>query len=378
MPSEAKHLGMRNADEILRFAQDDPQHPIRRRTAMADKTDRRCFLARGVLGAVGAGAVLGSVEERTLQAALADGAARPSQGEPAQPVTDIPPGSLPLGKIGGVALSRLFIGGNLIGGWAHSRDLMYGSRLFQKYNTEAKVFETLDLALACGVNTIQLDPACWGPVTKYNQSRQTKIQTMVCVPLASDKNEMNDAIRRQIDLGATFVYSHGGVTDTHMMNGGGVDAIGQMLDLIKAQGVPAGVGGHSLNMPIECEKAKLPVDYYVKTFHGDRYWSATPVAGREEYDWMRINPDHDKNHDNMWCNNPEETAAFMEKVEKPWVAFKVMAAGAIPPRVAFRDAYRNGADFIIAGMFDFQIEEDVKIAIDDVRRTRKRKRPWHG
>jgi aspartate aminotransferase len=32
---------------------------------------------------------------------------------------------LTCGKIGNVALSRLLIGGNLIGGWAHSRDLMY-------------------------------------------------------------------------------------------------------------------------------------------------------------------------------------------------------------------------------------------------------------
>ena len=54
----------------------------------------------------------------------------------------------------------------------------------------------------------------------------------------------------------------------------------------------------------------------------------------------------------------------METVEKPWVAFKVMAAGAITPRMAFPYAYRNGADFVIAGMFDFQVETDVKIAIE--------------
>ncbi len=94
---------------------------------------------------------------------------------------DIPWGSLPCGKIRNVSVSRLLIGGNLIGGWAHSRDLMYASKLFTSYNTEAKVFETLELAQACGVNTIQLDPACWGPVTKYNRSHNPKIQTMVCV-----------------------------------------------------------------------------------------------------------------------------------------------------------------------------------------------------
>jgi hypothetical protein len=345
---------------------------------MAEKTDRRCFLARGVLGAAGVGAAsYMSVEENTLKAAVEDGTAQ--QGQSTPPKTDIPPGSLPCGKIGGVSVSRLLMGGNLIGGWAHSRDLMYASQLFTSYNTEAKIFETLELGQACGINTIQVDPKYTDTVAKYNQGRSTPIQTMVCIPLVENKTEMSDHIKRQIDLGATLLYSHGGTTDSFMMKGGNIDAIGQMIDLIKAQGVPAGVGGHSLNMPIACEKNKFDLDFYVKTFHMDRYWSATPEEGRKEYDWMqRASSDHDANNDNMWCNNPEETAAFMETVEKPWVAFKVMAAGAIMPQMAFRYAYRNGADFVIAGMFDFQVEADVKIALETLPKTSDRKRPWHG
>ncbi len=342
---------------------------------MTDKIDRRCFLARGVVGAAAVGAVHASIEEKTLQAAIDDGTATAAPA--AKPLTDIPPGSLPCGKIGNVTLSRLFIGGNLIGGWAHSRDLMYASKLFTSYNTEAKVFETLELAQACGINTIQLDPQCWPVITKYNQTHSTPIQTMVCVPLVADKTEMSDTITKQIDLGATLVYSHGGVTDTFMMNGGSMDVIAQMVELIKSQGVPAGVGGHSLNMPVACERDKVNPDFYVKTFHLDRYWSATPTDHRKEYDWMRGNAsDHNANFDNMWCNDPEETAAFMEKVDKPWVAFKVMAAGAIMPQVAFSHAFRNGADFVIAGMFDFQVEADVKIAIENVKKSENRKRPW--
>ena len=342
---------------------------------MAEKTDRRCFLAKGALAAAGIGAAHSSVEEKILAAALEDGTAQAASRR--APKTDIPPGSLPCGKIGNVTLSRLFIGGNLIGGWAHSRDLMYASKLFTSYNTEAKVFETLELAQACGINTIQLDPKCWDVVLKYNQRRTHKIQTMVCVPLLEDRTKMNEEIKRQVDLGATLVYSHGGSTDSFMMRGGKIDAIGQMVELIKAQGVPAGVGGHSLNMPMACEKNHVNPDFYVKTFHTDRYWSATPPEGRKEYDWMRGNAsDHNANNDNMWCNNPEETAAFMETVSKPWVAFKVMAAGAIRPEIAFSYAYRNGADFIIAGMFDFQVEADVKIAIQCLQRTGTRKRPW--
>lgn len=344
---------------------------------MTEKTDRRCFLARGVLGAAGVGAAYTSIEESTLLAAMQDGLAQSEESK--KPRTDIPAGSLPCGKIGNVSVSRLMIGGNLIGGWAHSRDLMYTSKLFTSYNTEAKVFETLELAQECGINTIQIDPRAWDVVLKYNKPRTAKFQTMVSIPLIEDKTKMNDEIKLRIDQGASLVYSHGGDTDRYMMSGGKTDVIGQMLDLTKAQGVPAGVGGHSLNMPMACEKDKLNVDFYVKTFHMDRYWSATPKENRKEYDWMEANAsDHNASNDSMWCNNPEETAAFMETVEKPWVAFKVMAAGAITPRMAFPHAYRNGADFIIAGMFDFQVESDVKLAIESLQKVPSRKRPWRG
>ncbi len=310
-----------------------------------------------------------------MQAAVEDGSAQQTSTQ--RPLTDIVPGSLPCGKIGDVTLSRLLMGGNLIGGWAHSRDLMYASQLFKSYNTEAKIFQTLELGQACGVNTIQIDPQCWDPIVKYNQHRDDKIQTMVCVSLLEDRAKMKEEIQQHVDRGATLLYSHGGTTDAHMMRGGKMEVIGQMLDLVKAQGIPAGVGGHSLNMVKACEQNKLDPDYYVKTFHDDIYWSATPEEGRKEYDWMRrTSDDHDANNDSMWCNNPEETAAFMETVDKPWVAFKVMAAGAITPHRAFPNAYRSGADFIIAGMFDFQVEPDVKIAIASLKKLDQRARPW--
>jgi len=342
---------------------------------MSQKTDRRCFLARGIVGAAGVGAAYASVEESILKAAIEDGSAQPG-GESSDAKGDTPAASLPCGNIGDVSVSRLIIGGNLIGGWAHSRDLAYASKLFKSYNTEAKVFETLELAQANGINTIQLDPNCWEPIVKYNRSRSNKLQTIVCVSLTADKTKMNEAIKHQIDMGATMLYSHGGTTDRYMMGGGSIDAIGQMVDLIKAQGVPAGVGSHSLETPIACEKNGIANDFYMKTFHSDNYWSATPEEHREEYDWMQRHAGHNKNNDSMWCNNPEETATFMEKVRKPWLAFKVMAAGAIHPRFAFSYAFKNGADFIVAGMFDFQVEPDAELARDLLRKIDNRRRPW--
>ena len=83
-------------------------------------------------------------------------------------------------------------------------------------------------------------------------------------------------------------------------------------------------------------------------------------------------------HENMFCHNSKETAEFMQNVKVPWIAFKVMAAGAIPPEDGFMYAFQNGADFICVGMFDWQVEEDARIAIKSVAEAKGRKRPWFG
>ncbi|MCD6304183.1 MAG: hypothetical protein J7M21_04395, partial [Planctomycetes bacterium] len=82
-------------------------------------------------------------------------------------------------------------------------------------------------------------------------------------------------------------------------------------------------------------------------------------------------------HDNFWDADPEATIAYMKQVTEPWIAFKVMAAGAVHPREAFPFAFNGGADFIFAGMFDFQIAQDVKIARQVLAKVRRR-RPWRA
>ena len=72
----------------------------------------------------------------------------------------------------------------------------------------------------------------------------------------------------------------------------------------------------------------------------------------------------------------------MATVKKPWIAFKILAAGAIQPRAAFPYAFNSGADFILVGMFDWQIEEDAKLARRVVAAATspdsKRTRPWYS
>ena len=75
-------------------------------------------------------------------------------------------------------------------------------------------------------------------------------------------------------------------------------------------------------------------------------------------------------------DNAADTIAFMNERDEPWIAFKVMAAGSIRPKEAFQYAFENGADFICAGMYDFQIVEDANIALDALANAQNRKRRW--
>ena len=343
---------------------------------MSEKTDRRCFLARGVLGAAAVGAAHVSIEENILAAAIDDGSA--TAEVQAKPRTDVVPGSMPLGRIGNVSMSRLIIGGNLIGGWAHSRDLMYASKLFTSYNTEAKIFETLELAQACGINTIQLDPKCWDTVAKYNRNRQTKIQTVVCIGLNQDAAREKISLEQWVDMGATMLYTHGGVTDRHMMNGGKIEEIGETVAKIKSLGRAGrrrrSFAEHAHGLRGEQRRRGL---LRQNLPHGPATGRPRPRrAARNTTGCEPTPPTTTQTTTPCGATTPRRRRPSWRRSTSPWIAFKVMAAGAIKPQFAFQYAFRHGADFVLAGMFDFQVEDDVKIALAAIKKSSDRRRPW--
>jgi uncharacterized membrane protein YphA (DoxX/SURF4 family) len=266
-------------------------------------------------------------------------------------------GVMPQGKIGNVVLSRMCLGGNLIGGWAHARDLIYVSKLIKAYHHRAKVFETFRLAEACGVNTIITNPALCGIISDYWKSTGGKMQFI------SDCGGTNllEGAQRSIDTGAVAAYVHGGMAD-ELVAKGDFDPIVKTLELIRRNGLPAGIAGHKLRTVQACVEKGIEVDFWMKTLHRPNYWSAKPA---EECD-------------NIWCDQPENTVAFMAAQKKPWIAYKILAAGAIEPQNAFRYAFESGADFICVGMYDFQIVEDVNHALDALAARLERQRAWYA
>jgi len=284
---------------------------------------------------------------------------------------------MPMGKIGDLSVSRLISGSNLISMNMHARDLGYMRDLAAHYNTEERVFRTLKKCEECGVNTIVLKNHNFARfrLSRYWKDWGGKMQWIADV-ITTDIARYEALLVEHLDLGASAAYLWGGASDTwwHQKKPGNIV---KAFEIMKRYGIPAGIGAHRLEPIAFCVKEGLAPDFYFTTLHHDRYWSAHPRQKRRFMEmYEKDSEDHSEYHDNMFCHDPEKTAALMQGVKVPWIAFKVLAAGAIAPEDGFSFAFQNGADFLCVGMFDFQVEEDAALAQRTVAAAQGRARPW--
>ncbi|MCK3683528.1 hypothetical protein [Maribellus sp. YY47] len=286
--------------------------------------------------------------------------------------------TVPMGKIGPHEISRLVAGGNLIGGWAHSRDLHYVPSLFRAYNTERKIFETLMLLEKTGVNTINIGFPTNELMAKYKKVTGSKIKVISQVHPDMEKNDYYVNIDKAIDFGVDIVQVQGNWCDW-LVRDNRLDVIEKMLDRIRTQGYTAGLASHTVDSLMTCEENGIIPDYYMKTMHHDNYWSAHPRENRVpfEVDGKKY-ADHNRFHDNCFCLFPDKTVEFVERAKVPVMGFKVLAAGAIQPEDGFEWAFRNGADFICVGMFDFQVVQNANVTNDVLDKLQGRTRAWYG
>ncbi len=285
-------------------------------------------------------------------------------------------GELPKGKLGEHEISRLVFGGNLIGGWAHSRDLIYVPSLFRAYNTEKKIFETLMLAEKAGINTINIGFPTMETMVKYKKLTGSNIKVIVQVHPDMENNDYFVNLNKAVDMGMDIIQVQGNWCDW-LVRDNRMDVIDKMLEKIRSHGITAGLASHTVDALIACEEQGIIPDYYMKTMHHDKYWSAHPIENRLpfEVDGKKY-LDHNRFHDNCFCLFPDRTVEFVQRAKVPVMGFKVLAAGAISPEDGFNWAFENGADFICVGMFDFQVVNDVNTTIDVLNNLKNRQREW--
>ncbi|MCF8225932.1 MAG: DoxX family protein [Bacteroidales bacterium] len=278
-------------------------------------------------------------------------------------------GQLPKGLLGTLESSKLILGGNLLSGYVHSRDLIYVSKLVQNYHQKDRVFKTLMMAEQAGVNTLLSNPVVMPLMEEYWKEGYGDIQFISdCAgliywpelkPMPFDEYE--NIVKSAIDSGIHAGYIQGETADYYIENNE-VDKIVHIMDLLRKNGLPAGIGAHKIETIKKCVELGLETDFWMKTLHSHDYWSAR----------------HPTWHDNIYCFDPDETVQFMESLPEPWIAFKTLAAGALHPDKAFPYAFERGADFLCVGMYDFQIVDDVNIALNTLDNISNRRRPWRA
>lgn len=357
-------------------------------------TRRRLLHTLGALPVLGAAGGLAAATVRGAEpkeGASPGGAARPAFANPldqqefarlrsldlSSPEVVAQQQRMPTGRIGNLSISRLICGSNLISPNTHARDLIYMNNLASRYNSEERVFMTLKRCEELGVNAAVLKDHNFRHIRladywKHWGGRMLWIADVI----TQDINQYERRLVQHLELGASAVYLWGGASDIwfhHQQQ----ENIVRAFEIMKKYGVPVGIGAHRLEPIMFCEQEGLRPDFYILTLHHDRYWSAHPRENRRFLEmYQPVSEDHNEYHDNLFCDDAEQRIAFMQQVKVPWIAFKVLAAGAIDPRDGFSYAFAGGADFLCVGMFDFQVQEDAELVIETVARAANRPRPW--
>jgi hypothetical protein len=312
------------------------------------QVSRRDFVKTSLLGASMAGAAGMPALSSTV---LAD---------EAKPI--VAKQQIPAGKIGNLTVGRMLLGGNLLTHYTHSRDLRYVYNLAAHYNTPEKIFETMRIAEAHGITAVVIHTAK-GVVDGMREYKKQggKIQWIICptAKITEDMEEYTQSCKECVDAGVDALYLWG-VQSDNLINQ--PKLIKKAVNTMRSFDVPVGVAAHKLAVVEVCESEKVKCDFYLKTFHHLNYPSAK------------------LNHDSSWCDDPNKVIEVMSKVEKPWIAYKIMAAGAIPPKNALDYAFSNGADFVVFGMFDYEIDEDTRLLNEVLKADKVKNRPrkWFG
>ena len=238
-------------------------------------------------------------------------------------------------ELSGAKVPRFALGGDLIAGHSHARDLIWTDEFMRRYHSGGTLERTARYAVFCGLNAAFVEPSAIAPMCAAAKAVGGEIAFFANCASAADAAQAKAA-------GARGAYTRPETTDA-LAAKGDVAALKALVDALRATGLSVGIGAERAETVTFAAANGLKPDFWVVAFHSLDYPAATLPPGSNA----------------RWCDDPEKTAATMKARPEPWVAIRGLAGGAIDPVKAYRFARAHGAAVVAIDLLDYRFVETV-------------------
>ncbi len=264
--------------------------------------------------------------------------------------------TLPKVKIGNLEVTRLIVGGNPFSGISHQTDAR--DREMRDYYTAARIKAVWKECERRGINACvaRMDNHIMRLRQEYvNEGGKLLWIGQTAPEIASIENN----IRAAKVFGATAVFIQGGAVDRHFREGK-AEELRKPLALIRELGMVPGIASHYPDNHRRARDMKLDADFHAVCFYR--------VEGRQGVIYGPNDPD-----ERFVPEDREKAAALLRELERPCIAYKIMAAGRNDPEEAFRFAFAHAkpTDAVMVGVFvkdkKGMVAENVRLAIEAMK-----------
>ena len=252
---------------------------------------------------------------------------------------------LPCVQFCGLKVTRLILGANPFGGFSHQSPQRDQEML--AYYTVARIRETWERAEVAGINTMVTNtttPHVLQALREYRDSGGA-LQWIAQVSFRRGQS-MDEAIDGAVRTGCRAMYFHGALVD-EAYEGKDEAKIRRWCDRARSAGVPVGVAAHA-------PEAHLWVNELgVVDFHAVCFFNCGSL--------------HHGKGGQFSLGDVAPAIACIRRIPKPCIAYKIMGAGRIDPRMAFEHAFESikPNDVVNIGMHrgdkDGMVEENVAL-----------------
>jgi len=254
---------------------------------------------------------------------------------------------LPTVDFCGLEVTRLLLGANPFGGFSHQsrgRD-----DEMRSYYTPERILETWERAAAAGINTMVTNngtPNVMEALRRYFDQGGPLQWIAQVSPVYNQGQTMLEALDEAAALGASAIYTHGRRTEA-MYHDRDAKQLTEWMGRIRSHGIPAGVAAHGAEVHDWVDSLGV-ADFHAVCF-------------------FRCGSLHDGQGLKFKLRDMDAAVDCIQRIRKPCIAYKIMAAGRVDPHMAFEYAFESikPTDVVNVGMYrgdkDDMVEENVTL-----------------